>query len=136
MVGTTQPMTEDELSDSITAIEELAADNSDDERTVLAENQLYDFITNAPVKDTLTERLLQAVAQALVDEYGLEHMQLVHGQPLVYETVEADFAPSWRTSFSQSFIHCYARNDWNVMSAAWGSCAPMLVSIRYVARTD
>jgi type I restriction enzyme M protein len=63
---------------------------SEDTATALAENQLYDFITNAPVKDTPTERLFQAVARALVDEYGFEHTQLVRDQSLVYETFDMD----------------------------------------------
>lgn len=46
--------------------------DAEDTATALAENQLYDFITNVPVKDTPTERLFQAVARALVDEYGFE----------------------------------------------------------------
>jgi type I restriction enzyme M protein len=90
MVGTARPTTEEETSDSVTAAYELAADESDDARTALAENQLYDFITNAPVKDTPTERLFQAVARALVDEYGFEHTQLVRDQPLIYESYDAD----------------------------------------------
>ena len=30
----------------------------------LAENQIYDYITNQPVKDTPTERVLQSVARS------------------------------------------------------------------------
>jgi type I restriction enzyme M protein len=46
----------------------------------LAENQLYDFITNQPVKDTPVERVLQTIARALVDEYDFDHTQLQRDQ--------------------------------------------------------
>jgi type I restriction enzyme M protein len=46
----------------------------------LAENQLYDFITNQPVKDTPVERVLQTIARAMVDEYDFDHTQLQRGQ--------------------------------------------------------
>ena len=53
----------------------------------LADNELYDFISNKPVKDSPTERILQAVARSLVDEYGFDHTQLQRDQTLVYEVV-------------------------------------------------
>ena len=51
----------------------------------LAENQIYDFITNQPVKDNPRERILQAVARSLVDEYGFDHTQLVRDLTIIYE---------------------------------------------------
>jgi len=54
----------------------------------LAENQIYDYITNQPVKDSPTERVLQSVARSLVDEYGFDHTQLQREQTIVYEAYE------------------------------------------------
>jgi hypothetical protein len=90
MVGNSQPADSERLPNQLSMADEDAAAESEDTATALAENQLYDFITNAPVKDTPTERLFQAVARALVDEYGFEHTQLVRDQPLVYESYDAD----------------------------------------------
>jgi len=53
----------------------------------LAGNELYDFVTNEPVKDTSTERILQAVARSLVDEYGFDHTQLERDHRLTYEVI-------------------------------------------------
>jgi len=61
-----------------------------DSPDALAENQLYDYITNQPVKDSPTERVLQSVARSLVDEYGFDHTQLQRDQTIVYEAFEAD----------------------------------------------
>lgn len=69
-------------------------DNSaDDSATALAEGQLYDFITNEPVKDSPAERTLQAVARSLVDEYGFDHTQLQRDQPLVYDILNDQGRP-------------------------------------------
>lgn len=54
----------------------------------LAENQIYDYITNQPVKDSPTERVLQSVARSLVDEYGFDHTQLQREQTIVYEAYD------------------------------------------------
>jgi type I restriction enzyme M protein len=54
----------------------------------LPEGQIYDFITNEPVKDRPVERTLQAVARSLVDEYGFDHTQLQRDQTVVYEVVD------------------------------------------------
>ena len=51
----------------------------------LVENQIYDLITNQPVKDNPRERILQVVARSLVDEYGFDHTQLVRDQTIIYE---------------------------------------------------
>lgn len=48
----------------------------EDEVTSLSEGQVYDFITNEPIKASATEAILQTVAKSLVDEYGFEHTQL------------------------------------------------------------
>jgi len=47
-----------------------------EETEALASDQLYDFVTNQPVKDTPKERTLQAVARSLVYEYGYDSTQL------------------------------------------------------------
>ncbi|MEL7590738.1 MAG: N-6 DNA methylase [Anaerolineaceae bacterium] len=62
-------------------------ENSDemDSSESLAENQLYDYITNQPVKDTPVERLLQSVARSLVDEYDFDHTQLQRDHTVTYE---------------------------------------------------
>ncbi len=91
MLSDSQQAEDDRLFSTSSRVD--AEAESDDTATTLAENQLYDFITNAPVKDTPTERLFQAVARALVDEYGFEHTQLVRDQLLVYETLDVDGKP-------------------------------------------
>lgn len=53
-----------------------------------AEGQLYDFITNDPVKDTPVERVLQAVARSLVEEYEFDHTQLQRDQTVIYEALD------------------------------------------------
>jgi type I restriction enzyme M protein len=93
MVGVTRVTSDEEQTDSAITSDALFADETDDERTAIAENQLYDFITNTPVKDTPAERLLQAVARALVDEYGFEHTQLTRDQLFIYETFDAHGKP-------------------------------------------
>jgi type I restriction enzyme M protein len=62
-----------------------AGTDEKDSSESLAENQLYDYITNQPVKDNPTERTLQSVARSLVDEYGFDHTQLQRDQTIVYE---------------------------------------------------
>jgi len=54
----------------------------------LAENQLYDFITNQPVKDTPVERVLQTIARAMVDEYEFDHTQLQRDQSVFIEVYD------------------------------------------------
>jgi hypothetical protein len=54
----------------------------------LAENQLYDFINNQPVKDTPVERVLQVVARSLVDEYEFDHTQLQRDHTVLYEVFD------------------------------------------------
>lgn len=63
---------------------------SDDNETVesLAENQLYDFITNQPVKDTPVERVLQTIARAMVDEYDFDHIQLQRDQSVYIQVYD------------------------------------------------
>ncbi|MDM8520296.1 N-6 DNA methylase [Anaerolineales bacterium HSG6] len=51
----------------------------------LAEGQIYDVISNKPVKETPAEHTLQTVARSLVDEYGFDGTQLVRNQKLTYE---------------------------------------------------
>jgi type I restriction enzyme M protein len=65
-----------EISDEIEASESLTG------------NQLYDFITNQPVKDTPVERVLQAVARLLVDEYSFDHTQLQRDHTVTYEVFD------------------------------------------------
>ncbi|MBN1936244.1 MAG: restriction endonuclease subunit M, partial [Anaerolineae bacterium] len=55
----------------------------------LSDNELYDFITNDPVKDTPAERVLQAVARSLVEEYEFDHTQLQRDQTVTYEVLDA-----------------------------------------------
>ncbi len=54
----------------------------------LAENQLYDYITNQPVKDTPVERVIQTVARSLVDEYDFDHTQLQRDQAVAFEVFD------------------------------------------------
>lgn len=49
------------------------------------EDQIYDFITNQPVKNNPVEQVLRAVARSLVDKYGLDHTQLQRDQAIAYE---------------------------------------------------
>jgi len=56
----------------------------------LAENQLYDFITNQPVKDTPVERVLQTIARAMVDEYDFDHTQLQRDQGIFIQVYDED----------------------------------------------
>jgi hypothetical protein len=68
---------------------ELESDEIEQEgEPVVAEDQLVDFITNQPVKDSAVERVLQAVARSLVDEYGFDHTQLDRDQRMMYETYD------------------------------------------------
>jgi hypothetical protein len=60
----------------------------EDASTTLAENQIYDFITNEPVKDSPKERALQAVARSLVYEYGFDHTQLERDVTVTYEVTD------------------------------------------------
>jgi len=90
MTSKSQHTGEEDLGTATDQIDDTSETESETSQTALAENQLYDFVTNAPVKDTQTERLFQAVARALVDEYGFDHTQLVRDQPLVYEIYDAD----------------------------------------------
>jgi type I restriction enzyme M protein len=59
----------------------------DEESSILEEGQLYDFITNEPMPDTPAERIIQAVARSLVEEYGFDHTQLRRDQTLIYEVL-------------------------------------------------
>ncbi len=64
--------------------------SQEDEGTeVLASDQLYDFVTNQPVKDTAKERTLQAVARSLVYEYGFDHTQLERDVTVTYEVTDS-----------------------------------------------
>jgi type I restriction enzyme M protein len=66
-------------------------ENSSDElesSESLAENQLYDFITNQPVKDTPVERIVQGIARSLVEEYEFDHTQLQRYQTVTYEVFD------------------------------------------------
>jgi len=60
-------------------------DDELEESESLAENQIYDYITNKPVKDTQVERILQVVARSLVEEYSFDHTQLQRDQSVIYE---------------------------------------------------
>jgi type I restriction enzyme M protein len=60
----------------------------EDASTALAEDQIYDFITNEPVKDSPKERALQAVARSLVYEYGFDHTQLERDLTVTYEVTD------------------------------------------------
>ncbi len=64
------------------------ASESDEEVETSSEGQLYDFITNDPVKDTPMERVLQAVARSLVEEYEFDHTQLKRDQTVAYEVLD------------------------------------------------
>lgn len=66
------------------------SENSDemDSSESLAENQLYDYITNQPVKDTPVERVIQTVARSLVDEYDFDHTQLQRDQAVAFEVFD------------------------------------------------
>lgn len=59
-----------------------------DSSETLAEKQLYDFITNQPVKENPRERVLQVVARSLVDEYEFDHTQLQRGLSISYEVYD------------------------------------------------
>src|SRR5690242_10945479 len=76
------------MSDLNEALETNAGETDASES--LAENQLYDYITNQPVKDSPTERILQSVARSLVDEYGFDHTQLQRDHTIVYDAYESD----------------------------------------------
>lgn len=65
-----------------------ALSDDTDSAEALAENQIYDYITNQPVKDSPAERVLQSVARSLVDEYGFDHTQLQREQTIVYEAYD------------------------------------------------
>ena len=54
----------------------------------LAENQLYDYITNKPVKDSLVEHVIQTVARSIVDEYDFDHTQLQRDHIVTYEVFD------------------------------------------------
>lgn len=73
-------------------MDEALQNQTDDSESAeaLAENQIYDYITNQPVKDSPAERVLQSVARSLVDEYGFDHTQLQRDQTIVYEAYEDD----------------------------------------------
>jgi len=58
------------------------------EAKALASDQIYDFVTNQPVKDTPKERTLQAVARSLVYEYGFDHTQLERDVTVTYEVTD------------------------------------------------
>ena len=58
---------------------------NDQEATSLSEGQIYDFITNEPIKASATEAILQTVAKSLVEEYGFEHTQLERDFTAKYE---------------------------------------------------
>jgi hypothetical protein len=60
----------------------------EDSSSTLAEDQIYDFITNEPVKDSRKERTLQAVARSLVYEYGFDHTQLERDVTVTYEVTD------------------------------------------------
>jgi len=62
----------------------------DDEEfsTALSENEIYDFISNEPVKASSTENTLQAVARSLVDEYEFDHTQLARDITARYEVID------------------------------------------------
>lgn len=62
--------------------------DGDDSGEPLASDQLYDFVTNQPVKDTPKERTLQAVARSLVYEYGFEHTQLKRDVTITFEAAD------------------------------------------------
>lgn len=55
----------------------------------LASDQLYDFVTNKPLKDTPKERIMQAVARSLVYEYSFDHTQLERDVSVVYESSDS-----------------------------------------------
>lgn len=60
----------------------------EEEAKALASDQLYDFVTNEPVKDNPKERTLQAVARSLVYEYGFDHTQLERDVTVTYEVTD------------------------------------------------
>ena len=63
--------------------------SQEEEKTeALASDQLYDFVTNQPVKDKPKERTLQAVARSLVYEYGFDHTQLERDVIVTYEVTD------------------------------------------------
>lgn len=64
-----------ELSDTSTKDPEAQQDG-----TASAEGQIYDTITNEPVRDTPLERVVQAVARSLAEEYDFDHTQLQRDQ--------------------------------------------------------
>jgi len=56
--------------------------------TASAEGQIYDTITNEPVRDTPLERVVQAVARSLAEEYDFDHTQLQRDQRIAYEVFD------------------------------------------------
>jgi len=73
------------MTDETTA--DILQDDQDNTES-LAENQLYDFVTNQAVKDTPVERVLQTIARAMVDEYNFDHTQLQRDQNISYEVFD------------------------------------------------
>ena len=62
---------------------------SEEEIEALGSDQLYDFVTNQPVKDSPKERTLQAVARSLVYEYGFDSTQLERDVTISYVVTDA-----------------------------------------------
>ncbi|MBN2006284.1 MAG: N-6 DNA methylase [Anaerolineae bacterium] len=65
---------------------EAAVEQEDEASDSLLEGQIYDYVTNEPVRDTPVEQILQAVARSLVDEYGFDHTQLQRDVRITLET--------------------------------------------------
>lgn len=76
------------LSPSDGELSEAPEGDTDAEGTSLAEGQIYDLISRAPVADTPIERTFQAVTRSLVEEYGFSLDQLRRDQSFSYEQVD------------------------------------------------
>ncbi|MGH3978594.1 MAG: type I restriction enzyme HsdR N-terminal domain-containing protein, partial [Pseudonocardiaceae bacterium] len=66
----------DELATSEEAITEGAEPVTDEGLATLADDEVVDYITDEPVKETEKEKVRQRIARALIHEYGIavEHM--------------------------------------------------------------
>jgi type I restriction enzyme M protein len=72
-----------------------SAENQDEEESAaLEDGQLYDFITNTPVKDTPKEQVRQRIIRALFQEYGInvEDMETDFKVPTQTKRRSADIA--------------------------------------------
>jgi len=68
----------------------IAVEPDADEFDNAADNQIIDYLTGQPVKDTSAERVLQTLARSLVDEYGFDNTQVARDQTIAFDTFDND----------------------------------------------